>query len=53
MHRRKFILAFGGTLVAWPRAGRAQQAPKVARIGYLITGSLESPEARKTLDMLI
>jgi ABC-type uncharacterized transport system substrate-binding protein len=50
MHRRKFILAFGGTLVAWPRAGRAQQAPKVARIGYLITGSLESPEARKTLD---
>jgi len=50
MHRRKFITAFGGALVARPRAGRAQQTPKVPRIGYLITGSLESPEARKTLD---
>src|SRR4051812_1177963 len=49
MHRRKFIMAFGGGLVAWPGAGRAQQATKVARIGYLATGSLESPEARKSL----
>jgi ABC-type uncharacterized transport system substrate-binding protein len=50
MHRRKFIMAFGGGLVAWPGTGRAQQAPKVARIGYLATGSLNSPEARKSLD---
>jgi putative ABC transport system substrate-binding protein len=50
MHRRKFIMAFGGALVAWPRAGRAQQAPKVARIGYLVIGSLESPEARNSLE---
>jgi len=32
------------------RAGRAQQAPKVARIGYLVIGSLESPEGRKSLE---
>ena len=50
MHRRKFIMALGGALVAWPRAGRAQQAPKVARIGYLVIGSLESPEGRKSLE---
>jgi ABC-type uncharacterized transport system substrate-binding protein len=50
MHRRKFIMALGGALVAWTQAGRAQQAPKVARIGYLITGSLESPETRKGFD---
>ncbi len=50
MHRRNFIMALGGALVAWPRAGRAQQAPKVARIGYLVIGSLESPEGRKSLE---
>ncbi len=49
MKRRAFIMALGG-VVAWPRAGRTQQAPKVARIGYLITGSLESPETRKGFD---
>jgi ABC-type uncharacterized transport system substrate-binding protein len=50
MHRRKFMMALGGSLAAWPRAGRAQQAPKVARIGYLVIGSLESPEGRKSLE---
>src|SRR6266403_3963129 len=49
MKRRAFIVALGG-VVAWPRAGRTQQAPKVARIGYLITGSLESPETRNGFD---
>jgi len=49
MKRRAFIMALGG-VVAWPRAGRTQQAPKVARIGYLITGSLESPETRNGFD---
>src|SRR5260370_29511592 len=49
MKRRAFIMALGG-VVAWPRGGRTQQAPKVARIGYLITGSLESPETRNGFD---
>ena len=37
-------------LSAVPLAGEAQQPTKIARIGYLVTGSLESPETRVTLD---
>ena len=37
-------------LSAVPLAGEAQQPTKIARIGYLVTGSLESPEKRVTLD---
>ena len=48
MKRRAFIAALGGA-AAWPHLVQAQ-VPKVARIGYLIVGSLESPEARKGLD---
>ena len=38
-----------GAPAAWPLAARAQTA-KVARIGYLITGALESPETRINRD---
>ena len=37
-------------LSAVPLAGEAQQPTKIARIGFLMTGSLESPEVRVILD---
>ncbi len=39
MNRREFIALLGSTLVALSRTVRAEQAPKVARIGYLYPGS--------------
>jgi putative ABC transport system substrate-binding protein len=49
LRRREFMLALGAA-AAWPRATRAQQGTKVARIGYLVTASLESPEGRAMAD---
>src|SRR6266576_1540607 len=49
MDRRKFI-ARGLGLLAAPLAAVAEQAGKIARIGYLAIGSLESPEMRSGVD---
>ncbi|MDA9499906.1 ABC transporter substrate-binding protein [Bradyrhizobium sp. CCBAU 11357] len=48
MRRRDFIAAFASATVC-PIAAIAQQPKKVARIGFLVTGALESPEARAIL----
>jgi ABC-type uncharacterized transport system substrate-binding protein len=39
------------SLLAAPLAAEAQKPPKVARLGYLLTGSLDSPETRAALDV--
>jgi len=51
MDRRAFIGGLAGLLAA-PLAAEALQAPKLPRIGYLMPGSLESPETRVILEAL-
>ncbi len=48
--RRAFIGTLAGGLLAAQLDAGAQQAGKVPRIGFLLTGSLESREARAILD---
>jgi putative ABC transport system substrate-binding protein len=44
MRRRDFTATLGA-LMAWPLATRAQQPKKIARMGYLSTGSLDSRDS--------
>jgi ABC-type uncharacterized transport system substrate-binding protein len=48
VRRREFITLLGA--VTWPVMARAQQPKNVARIGFLATGSLKSPEQLVTLN---
>ena len=50
MRRRAFIAGLGGVVAAWPFTARAQHPAKVARIGWLVTGSLESPDTSVIVD---
>ena len=49
MRRRQFIAVLSLAL-GWPSALQAQQPKKVARVGFLATGSLEAPETRTSLE---
>jgi len=49
MNRRTFITLLGGA-AAWPAAAGAQPPTKIARIGVLIIGQLDSPETGENVD---
>jgi ABC-type uncharacterized transport system substrate-binding protein len=50
MRRREFITLLGGVLVTWPSCARAEQASKIHRIGFMVTGSLQSPEQQAIIE---
>jgi len=45
MRRREFISLLGGVAVAWPLAGRAQQAGRMKRIGALMSIPIDDPQS--------
>jgi putative ABC transport system substrate-binding protein len=52
MKRRECILLLGGATALWSLGARAQ-AKGPARIGFLVTSSLKTPEAKLTLDAFL
>jgi ABC-type uncharacterized transport system substrate-binding protein len=50
LRRGEFIALLAATVATWPSCAYAQRTTKVARIGFLVTGSLDSAEQQVTID---
>src|SRR5882724_11526226 len=48
MRRREFVGLVAGATVAWPLRSLAQQATRIPRIGILVSGYAEGPDASRT-----
>lgn len=47
MRRREFIGLVAGATIAWPPGSPAQQAARIPRIGILVSGHAEGPDASR------
>jgi putative ABC transport system substrate-binding protein len=52
MRRREFIALVGGAAATWPLGARAQQMPKMARIGMLIPSGIDAPVTREVFGVV-
>jgi ABC transporter substrate binding protein len=50
IRRRELMSLVGGAILSWPSWVCAEQGSKIARIGLLATGALDSPEQQAILD---
>jgi ABC-type uncharacterized transport system substrate-binding protein len=50
--RRRDFLAILGVVAAWSHSARAQQIPKIPRVGLLVGGSLGKPDGRLVFDIV-